>query len=85
MPEKKEKNPQQATKHSFSPNTPHPESLGVLFQTPSLGEKNEIPFKKLLTENRVRAQRWRSSGSSAPGSPRAAVGVVLGSPPHAPH
>lgn len=51
-----------------------PERLGILFPTPSLGEKNEIEFKKLFMGNRSCAQSWLSSGSSAPRKPRAGVG-----------
>lgn len=48
--------------------------LGILFPAPSLGEKNEIEFKKLFMGNRSCAQSWLSSGSSVPSKPRAGVG-----------
>ena len=71
---KKGKNLQQTTEHSSSPDMLQPERLGILFPTPSLGEKNEIEFKKLFMGNRFCAQSWLSSGSSAPRKPRAGVG-----------
>lgn len=67
MPGKKKEKP--STKHriSSSPFPFHPESLGILFQTLSLGEKNEIRFKRVFMENRSCAQ-CGSSGSLALGS-----------------
>ena len=43
-----------------------PQRLRMLFQTLSLGEKNEIRFKRLFMENRFCAQCWLSSGELIP-------------------
>ena len=75
MPGKKKK-VKPSTKHGTSSSlfTLHPESLGILFQTPSLGEKNEIQFKRVFMENRSHAQ-LRSSRSLALGSRWAGAGM----------
>lgn len=89
MPGKKErkKNPQRTTKHLSSPSTLTPKSLGVLFQALSLGEKNEIRFKRVFMENRFCAQCLLSQESLALGRPwlgwEAALGPLPRVPPRA--
>lgn len=66
---KKEK-PSMNHKTSLLPSTLPAKSLGILFQTLSLGEKNEIRFKRVFMENRFSAQCRLSPESLALGRPR---------------
>lgn len=66
---KKGKKPSAGHKASLRPDALQPQRLRMLFQTLSLGEKNEIRFKRLFMENRFCAQRWLSSGELSPGEP----------------
>lgn len=79
--------PQRTTKHLSSPSTLTPKSLGVLFQALSLGEKNEIRFKRVFMENRFCAQCRLSQESLALGRPwlgwEAALGPLPRVPPRA--
>lgn len=80
MPGKKKKEkPSTKLRAHSSPFPLHPESLGILSQMLSLGEKNEIQFKRVFMENRPCAQR-PDSRSFALGGLWAGAGVEAARP-----